>query len=101
MISVSDEAIRSQPDFRFSFDCRLADVLVAGSASSSRQCASCFRDARSSFGLEMVPSQSAEMIRRECNGDFSPTILQITCGEALRLILHGWTEGPQTWSGRG
>ena len=71
MISVSDEAIRSQPDFRFSFDCRLADVLVAGSASSSRQCASCFRDARSSFGLEMVPSQSAEMIRRECNGDLS------------------------------
>jgi hypothetical protein len=74
MISVSDEAIRSQPDFRCPSDCRLFDVVVAGSASSSHLCGNCVRDARSNFDLEMVPSESAEMIRRECNGDVTTVI---------------------------
>lgn len=71
MISVSNESVRSQPDFRCPYDCRFSDVLAAGSASSAHFRNDCACVAGSNFDLEMVSRQSGEIIRSECNGDIS------------------------------
>jgi hypothetical protein len=85
MISVPNESVRSQPDFRCPFDCRLSDVLAAGSASSSHLRNNCVCVAGSNFDLETVPRQSGEIIRGECNGDFSPAIVLFECDR--RVVL--------------
>jgi hypothetical protein len=68
MISVTDEAICSQRDFRCPFDRRFSDVLESGSGLGSLHGDSLIRDAGSDLDLAMVQNQGAEMI--SCEGNF-------------------------------